>query len=233
MKKIILFLMLTFAIFAEDIKIFNRDINYENTLSVGNPKRLKNQVKTTLILAVGTLGTLYLLPESFTGWDRSTLNNIFGNYTTNMGKRGVVWDPDDAFFNFVAHPYVGSCYYIAARKSGYNEFQSFLFSFGMSAVLWEMGIEAISQAPSIQDMIITPGIGSVLGECLYRIEGKIIDNNGKIGESKFAGKVALFLIDPIGSVSNIIGYKDNEVQGFWSFSNGNEVKLNYNFRVQF
>jgi len=240
MKKIAIFLLLCLMSYAQEEKSLievKKEIVVEKPLelNVENPQRLVNQTKTTVLLAVGTLSVLYLLPESFTGWDKNTLKDIPSSYKHNVENRGIIWDPDDGFFNYVAHPYVGAVYYVAARKSGYDEFHSFLYSFTMSAFLWELGIEAVSQSPSMQDLVITPGVGAILGEYLYGLEGKIIKNDGKIGNSKFIGKTALFFIDPIGSVSNIIGFKDTEVKGFWNFTKDyeNRLQLSYNFRAEF
>ena len=239
-EKVLIFILFVSISFAQEEKILPELIELENkvenlVLNTEDLYRLKNQTKTTALLAVGTLGVLYLLPTSYTGWDRDTLKDINGSYKHNVENRGIIWDPDDGFFNYIAHPYVGAVYYIAARKSGYDEFKSFLYSFTMSALLWELGIEAVSQSPSMQDLVITPGVGAILGEYLYGFEDKIIKNNGKIANSKFIGRTALFLIDPVGSVSNIIGFKDNKVKGFWSFQKDyeNRLQLNYNFRSEF
>ncbi len=200
-----------------------------------NFQRLKNQTKSISIFAVGTMGVLYLLPGDFTGWDKAELKGIGSKYKNNLTNRGVVWDPDNIFFNFVAHPYVGAVYYIAARKSGYDEFHSFLYSFAMSSFFWEMGIEGFAEAPSIQDIIITPGIGSILGEFMLGVENKILLNDGKVGNSKFIGKTTLMLIDPIGTLANQMGYKDNDVQGSWTVMKNkeNNYQLAYNLEFKF
>lgn len=245
LKKLVLFVSFAFAIFAEVEKldlsweekqeIRNYNLQELHKIQGENPKRLINQVKSIAILSLGTMGVLYALPEDFTGWERDDLKNIGSKYDDNILDRGFVWDPDDAFFNFFGHPYVGAVYYIAARKSGYNEFKSFLFSFGMSTFFWEMGVEAFAEAPSMQDIVITPGAGAILGEYLYNLEGKIIRNDGKIGSSKFLGKTALLFIDPIGALANTMGYKDDTVQGFWNFTKNydNKLQLAYNLRVEF
>ena len=105
----------------------------------------------------------------------------------------------------------------------------------MSTFFWEMGVEAFAEAPSMQDIVITPGAGAILGEYLYNLEGKIIKNEGKIGNSKFLGKTALLFIDPIGSLANTMGYKDDTVQGFWNFTKSYDERLQlaYNLRVEF
>lgn len=243
-KKIILFLSFYCAVFAQGEKInldeeqvinINYDVVKENKMETASSQRLMNQTKATAILSLATVGILYALPEDFTGWDRDEVKNLKSKYNKNLVKRGFVWDPDNLFFNFIGHPYVGAVYYIAARKSGYDEYDSFLYSFFMSSIFWEMGIEAMAEAPSIQDIVITPGAGAILGEYLFKVEGKIINNDGKIGNSKFLGKTALVFIDPIGTLANKMGFKDDEVQGAWTFlpTGQKEIQLAYNLKVNF
>lgn len=244
-KKLFLFLSITFFAFSEelidntfDVKeqiVKNYNISNVNALKEPNYQRLANQTKSIALLSLGTMGVLYALPEDFTGWERGDFKNATSNYKVNMVDRGAVWDPDNIFFNFVGHPYVGAVYYIAARKSGFDEFHSFLYSFGMSTFFWEMGIEAFAEAPSIQDIIITPGAGAILGEYLFGLEYKIIKNNGKVLDSRFLGRTALILIDPIGTLANIMGYNDEDVMGAWSFSKdeNNDLQLGYNLRLNF
>lgn len=244
-KKIILFMSFCTIMFAEGEKLslnegtvqtksdFN--LKFNNALSEPSFKRLGDQTKATGILSLATVAVLFILPEDFTGWSRADIKNIGSRYKKNQGERGLVWDPDNPFFNFVGHPYVGAVYYIAARKSGFDEFDSFMYSFLMSTFFWEMGIEGFAEAPSIQDIVITPGSGAILGEYLYGLEMKILANEGKIGNSRFLGKTALVFIDPIGTLANKMGYKDDEVQGSWTVMtvNKNQSQLAYTFGVKF
>jgi hypothetical protein len=47
-------------------------------------------------------------------------------------------------------------------------FESFLFSTSMS-MMWEYGFEAVAERPSIQDLFITPILGSLLGELTHHM----------------------------------------------------------------
>lgn len=243
-NRILIFILLALTIFAEGEGISldlskpkkSYNVEWENTTGDKSYGRLWNQTKATGILALATVGVLYALPEDFTGWDRDDIKHISQKYSYNTRTRGFVWDGDNWFFNLVGHPYVGSCYYIAARKSGFSQFYSFTYSFVMSTFFWESGFEAFAEGPSIQDTIITPGAGAVLGEYLYTVEKKIIENDGKIGNSKFFGKTALVIIDPIGSLANVMGYKDEDVMGSWTMykaDNNQNTQLAYMFKVDF
>lgn len=245
LKKLIIFFSLTFIVLGqgetikldEEIKepVLHYNLILTNTLEEPSFNRLGNQTKATFILSLATVGILFALPEDFTGWTRSDIKHIDTRYNHNLGHRGMVWDPDNLWFNLVGHPYVGSIYYIAARKSGFDEFDSFLYSFAMSTFFWEMGVEGFAEAPSIQDIVITPGIGALLGEYLYHVEINIINNDGKIKNSRFLGKSALVLIDPVGTLANFMGYKDDVVKGSWTFVKGkrNESLLGYNISMKF
>ena len=246
-KRICLFLIITFVTFGQGEELISENLEvkteavkdynvpFVNALKELNYQRLANQTKSIALLSLGTMGVLYTLPESFTGWEKGDFKNAASNYKDNMTDRGAVWDPDNIFFNFVGHPYVGAVYYIAARKSGFDEFDSFLYSFGMSSFFWEMGIEAFAEAPSIQDIVTTPGAGAILGEYLFGLEHKILKNNGKVLNSKFLGRTSLILIDPIGTLANVMGYNDEDVMGSWTFAKNknNDLQLGYTLQMDF
>lgn len=192
--------------------------------SRGDWERLGKQTISVGILSVATLGILYALPESITGWNHDNSVSLGDRWVTNV-KRGPIWDHDNAFFNYIGHPYVGAVYYVAARKSDFNEFDSFIYSSLMSAFFWEYGIEAFAEVPSIQDLVITPVFGAFLGEYFYQQEIKIIENDGKLLGSRFLGRSTMIFIDPIGTLSNMIGFKDNDVKGVWTFSVDNSGRV--------
>lgn len=158
--------------------------------------------------AVVGLGLLYLMPESVTKWDKDsfTLDNIVGRWVDNVTTAPVV-DDDTWFMNYVTHPYWGAVYYIDARSVGYNAASSFLYSVAISTFLWEYGFEALAEKPSLQDLIITPVVGSVLGEAFYIAKREIINNNYKVWGSKVLGHTFTFLMDPINELMDLISGK--------------------------
>nr|WP_159063732.1 DUF3943 domain-containing protein [Thaumasiovibrio occultus] len=162
---------------------------------------LKEQTYTILGLSVATVGLMTLLPESVTNWtdeDRD-MSKLFSKWTDNV-KEGPVWDKDDHFLNYVAHPYFGGVYYTAARHAGYDEWKSFMYSFTMSTFFWEYGVEAFAEVPSIQDIIVTPVFGAAVGEMMYQQEQAIVANGGEVWGSKTFGSVNLFLLNPVGHI---------------------------------
>ncbi|MPW30807.1 DUF3943 domain-containing protein [Agarivorans sp. B2Z047] len=168
----------------------------------GNSERLWSQTKLLFGLGLGAAGALYLMPESVTNWDKSELGkgNMARNWRDNV-KQGPVWDNDHWAINYIGHPYFGGVYYQVARKSGYDQFNSFLYSALMSTFYWEYGIEAFAEVPSIQDLIVTPIGGWLYGEWAHHQELKIIEGGGKVFGSALAGNISLFFLDPVDSIA--------------------------------
>jgi hypothetical protein len=185
--------------------------------------------------AVVTFGILWTMPESFTHWDKEAMreNGIFYKWKQNV-KAGPVWDGDNFTMNYIAHPYCGGVYYMTARSSGFNIFESFSYSVVMSTFFWEYGIEAFAEIPSIQDLIITPVLGSVVGEGFFYAKKSIIRHDKKVLNSRVLGITSLFVIDPFNTVLEGLGYKEKvKTQmniapvGFDSFSNKPVWGLNF------
>jgi len=88
-----------------------------------------------------------------------------------------------------------------ARKSGYRQWDSFMYSALMSTFYWEYGIEAFAEIPSIQDLVITPVLGWVYGEWAFTTEMDIRADNDEVFGSSILGSTALILLDPVDSLS--------------------------------
>lgn len=175
---------------------------------VRDPKRLAYNFGIYIGAASLSYGILWMLPESVTGWDKESMKNggMFERWKENVQK-GPVWDTDSFYLNWIMHPWIGGTYYMSARGSGYKPWESFTFSFLMSTFFWEYGIEAFAEVPSWQDIIITPTLGSILGEGFFIAKKKIIRNEKKVLNSRFLGGLSLFIIDPINMVVDGLGYK--------------------------
>lgn len=229
MKKLLLiYIFVVINIFPINETIYKlNQIDQSEDAFKGDWNRLKRQTASAGVLSLGTFGFFYAFKDHVKSWDTdaSSFDEMFKVWKKNI-KVGPVWDHSQFQTNFLAHPYVGSIYYIAARKSNFSQFESFLYSATISTFLWEYGIESFVEPPSIQDLTITPIVGSIFGEYLYNIEKMIIANDGKVGDSRLWGKLSLFFIDPIGSTANIIGLKDKEVMGYWNFSFDEKKEIN-------
>lgn len=151
---------------------------------------------------VSTLFVLECLPEDATAWNRYDIISVpfYERWYRNVFKLGPEWDHDKFIFNYVLHPYAGSAYFMAARTCGFNFWQSLFYCSLISNVGWEFGIEACMERPSIQDLLITPLVGSVIGEGCYRLKRLIVERNYDLLGSIYVGHAAAFFLDPVNEV---------------------------------
>lgn len=159
---------------------------------------------------VSALLVLQCLPEDATSWNRAAITSVplFKRWWRNNFKLGPEIDGDNAIFNYVLHPYAGAVYFMSARSQGFNFYQSFLYSAAVSTIGWEYGIEAFMERPSIQDLLITPIVGSVVGELFYRVKRSIVSRDYTLAGSRVLGNVVVFLVDPINEVIGLFRGND-------------------------
>ncbi|RHW77124.1 DUF3943 domain-containing protein [Colwellia sp. RSH04] len=217
-------------------------------MSLFNPKsgedgaRLWSQTSSIFAYGFGVIGLIALLPEDISNWDKE--EGIFNKWSDNV-KEGPVWDRDTGMLNFVGHPYFGGVYYQVARKSGYRQWDAFLYSTLMSTFYWEYGIESFAEVPSIQDLVITPVLGWAYGEWAYNTEMDIREDGGTIWGSSALGSTVLAILDPVDSLSvgvnNLFGREIIRAgTGFVSFNEvpvddigntENQIKLNISLQL--
>lgn len=150
---------------------------------------------------VATLGVLQLLPENATAWNKERITSIpFWKRWSYHVRKGPVWDGDNFIFNYILHPYAGAVYYMGARSIGFNQLGSFLYCTAISTIFWEYGIEAFMEKPSIQDLILTPLSGLLLGEVFYKLKRKIVSDGYRLWGSCVWGNIVAFIIDPVNEV---------------------------------
>ncbi len=139
---------------------------------------------------MGLLAVTASLPKSWTGWSahfvRDGVNHLGRAYT-----EPPVMDTDWWFHNYVGHPYGGSVYYNAVRSQGASPRQSMFFAAVLSTQ-WEYFFEAFAERPSIQDLIVTPVAGSILGELTHRLTLQL-----KKGGTNFGEKVLILITNPM------------------------------------
>jgi hypothetical protein len=101
-------------------------------------------------------------------WDKEARLNFDGiaeQYKWTF-SRSPVFDHDLFVVNYLGHPYQGGYYYNTLRSQGASAWHSALFCLAQS-VLWEYVWEGSVEMPSIQDMIVTPVLGSLFGELAH------------------------------------------------------------------
>lgn len=169
-------------------------------------KYLGLSVGIIAVASLATMGVLYALPESISNWDRSemALGKLAKKYRRNVSNSPVV-DNDEAWLNYVAHPYVGALYYLQPRMAGFSWAEGAIFSFVASTFYWEYGLESFAEVPSWQDLVLTPALGSLLGEGFYQFIRYIQRNDSKLFDSYFLGNFFLWVLDPLGSIIQRMG----------------------------
>jgi hypothetical protein len=90
----------------------------------------------------------------------------FGNFGRAFGS-GPRRDDDPPLYNWVLHPLWGSETYLRAREARMGMLGSFAFSLGAS-LTWEYLFESWTEHPSTQDLILTTGLGWMIGELRWR-----------------------------------------------------------------
>ncbi|WP_255987293.1 DUF3943 domain-containing protein [Chitinolyticbacter albus] len=141
-------------------------------------------------------GMLYALPEDITHFDRD--NASFDQYWDNVTHPH--WDEDDGFVNYVLHPYWGAAYYIRGRERNLSRWQSFWYS-ALLSTLYEYGAEAFFEPVSYQDLIVTPVLGSLIGELLFSPLREHI--HAQETPLDWTDHTLLVLTDPLGALNQL------------------------------
>lgn len=144
------------------------------------------------------LASLYTAPESFSKWDRTKILELKTNYEQTFTKPPVI-DKDLWYINYVGHPLQGSYYYNAIRSQGATKLQATLFTCS-HVVIWEYLIEGGVEQPSIQDLLVTPIAGAIVGELTHYATLKM----SKHGFNWYE-KIAVCLCNPMYAINN--GFK--------------------------
>jgi len=169
-------------------------------------ERLWSQTRLVFVSGLVAAGILYTMPSDITGWDKDVDASELANRWWDNVSRKPVWDKDDWIINYVGHAYFGGVYYQVARKSGYNQWDSFVYTTLMSTFFWEYGIEAFAERPSIQDLIYTPISGWLCGEWAYHAEQRILSNNSQVLGSDMLGSISLFFLDPVDHIGDWVNH---------------------------
>ncbi len=172
-------------------------IEFKHTFLTSAENNILTDTRNAVLLQSAIFGLLWISPESFSKWNKKEIKErgLFKNRQDHISHRPVR-DKDSNAVNFGAHPYAGALYYNIARHEGYSPLESFGYSVMMSTFFWEYGIEAFAERPSIQDLIATPVLGSIIGEVFFQLASKIRENNKEVLGSKKLGKLLLILLTP-------------------------------------
>ncbi len=149
-----------------------------------------------------SIALLYAMPEDVTGWtleqkDEYSLSKWWYNV------RHPQWDSDDFYINYILHPYWGATYYVRSRERGFGRRSSFWYSAGLSAA-YEFGAEALFEEVSIQDVIVTPFGGWLLGEYFMGVRDRIEARHDGSSKMPFRDRFVLTMTDPLGELNHVV-----------------------------
>ncbi len=161
------------------------------------------------------IGVLYMMPEDLSGWSDEQKDDFrFTKWRDNV--RDIVWDSDRWWINYILHPYWGGAYYVRARERGFGEDEAFWYAVLLSTI-YEYGAEALFETPSVQDMIVTPGLGFFVGKYFMGVR-EDLRARVRAGHDLGAGERAiLFATDPLGAVNKAFDRLFG-IQGDYGFS---------------
>jgi hypothetical protein len=115
--------------------------------------------------------------------------------TKVFSDRYFAFDRDHFNTNAIGHPLAGTIYYQIARGNGLGVGPSFLTSVAAST-LWKYFGEP-NQKLSINDLIVTPAAGWVIGEAMYRLGRLFAD-----GEPNMVNCVGAALFSPVAALND-------------------------------
>jgi len=181
----------------DEIKL---DLTYENLSE--RDKVVAESVRNLSMLGFAMFAVLWAMPEELTKWDKDReISDVFDKWQENV-KDGPVVDEDDWAVNFIGHPLSGAYEYMFLRNAGFSKLESFGFAVFVSTVMWEYGIEAFAEVPSIQDLLLTPTIGALLGEAFHVMDSKLKDNDYILLNSRRFGRIVHHIINPVEGINN-------------------------------
>ncbi|BDD86390.1 DUF3943 domain-containing protein [Desulfofustis limnaeus] len=144
--------------------------------------------------------TTALLAVEFVALNLLDLNDnsiSYDNFEQVLDNPSPREDDDDDVLNLVLHPLMGSETYLRAREGDFGIPGSIAFSLAAS-LTWEYGLESWTEHPSSKDILLTTGIGWMIGEVRYQIKRYAIDH----GDS-------YFWVDPIWATLEYLDLRIN------------------------
>lgn len=191
----------------DQLRVDLQSFQFDKTIESSRDSLLAKQtfgrkaLRAAKIIFVGELATMVFfaaMPEDFSNWNKNFYKNALAHWKSAF-TMPPKWDSDPIFVNYVQHPLAGAIYYNGVRSQAATPFQSFLFSFAEST-FFEYFIESVAERPSLQDLIITPIAGCLIGELQYQ-STLLLKKNGL----NFVEKIIVFIINPMYVIFN--GYK--------------------------
>ena len=172
----------------------HQHLGYIDDLSIGTSHhisfghRLLVSQSIVTITSYPALATVLLINGGF----YQLRHSFYASGFVDAWTQPPVWDYDPFFYNFMVHPYLGSMLYLSSRNRQGNMIQSFAIA-TIGSFSFEYIFESFNQRPSINDLILTPLIGSAAGELIYRVEKRMKRDNRLI----LPEKIFITAFDPM------------------------------------
>lgn len=152
---------------------------------------------------------IYQAPFEVSNWNEAEKENLgFEQWRDNITD--VVWDEDHWAVNYVTHPYWGAGYYIRGRERGFSRKESFWIA-ALYSTVYEFGVESFLEQPSIQDIIVTPTLGTAVGIWFEKVRTRIRNQPEPL---KLRHRFVLGMTDPLGAlnrgVDRVFGLDDSD-----------------------
>lgn len=109
---------------------------------------------------------LYLIKDDF-DWTRAVRWSMYKRTFSQLPMFEI--KEDHWSWNYGVHPYMGSITYLTYRNRSASVWESLAGS-ALNSVIYEYLIAGGTQPASLNDMIATPLVGSLLGEGLYQLK---------------------------------------------------------------
>lgn len=162
------------------------------------PKHTIKTFATLTGMSLVGIGVYALGPSSFTGASKEG-EDVWGEARDHFKEawtKPPVFDKDRAVVNYLGHPFFGAQFYLSQRNYGESPLYSFLFS-TFTSTCFEYFIESWSERPSITDLIVTPIVGSILGEAVYQATKHMRKDGFTTAE-----KIIITVINPLYVMQN-------------------------------
>jgi hypothetical protein len=186
-------LLLTSPAVAEDPTI-SRPAHADADAPVASPNYRRATLGTLALLTGGTIWYWRNPGGQSDDWD---LNFDWTSWRRKLDLDAVRFDTNVYATNAISHPISGSVYYHAARENGLSLFEAYLSAF-LASTFWEFIVE-FHEMPSLNDMIMTPAGGMVLGESTYRL-GRLF----AAGPPTMVNRAGAWVFTPVASLNQLL-----------------------------
>jgi len=183
----------------------NGKLEKQDTIYYSQHSNLKNKQnfkyeKNYWIPAVGILGINGTLGAFNRYITKATYAYINKKSIKENFRVGWVWDDDNFDVNQIGHPYQGGMYYSMAKYYGHGYLLSMAYTtFG--SLQWEYFME--TEYPAINDLVTTSFGGAMMGDMLYHLGEKVLDDRS-VGAERFFRELGAGIVSPILGLNRLL-----------------------------